>query len=58
MQLVQLIGTMTMCNYYYTPPNESMKNYAYIWCVNVYNIMLIFLFVEFYTNEYLSQKKT
>ena len=58
MQLVQLVGTMTLCNYYYTPPNESMKNYSYIWFVNIYNTLLIFLFMDFYKKAYLVQKKT
>lgn len=51
-QLTQLIGTMFLCNYYYTPPNESIKNYYVILFVNIYNSVLIMLFIDFYNKNY------
>lgn len=56
MQLLQLVGTMSLCNYYYTPPYESWKNYQVIWFVNFYNIGLIILFVDFYKKNYIAKQ--
>jgi len=58
MQLIQLASTMGLCNYYYTPPNETWKNYKVIWLVNCYNIGLIFLFLDFYKQNYIIRKKS
>ena len=57
MQLVQLVGTMLLCNYYYLPPVETYRNYMIICIVNMYNTFLIWLFVKFYVKSYLYKKK-
>lgn len=56
LQLIQLFGTMYLCNYYYTPPNESYINYAVIWVSNIYNTILILMFMDFYKNNYTIKK--
>lgn len=55
LQLIQQISTMTLCNYYYTPPNESYKNYCIIIFTNCYNTYLIYLFGKFYLKNYIKK---
>lgn len=57
LQLVQLVGTMSLSNFYYTPPNESWKNYQVIWFVNLYNIGLIALFFDFFKKNYVEKQE-
>jgi len=52
MQLMQLVGTMSLCNYYYTPPNDSWENYQVMCFINFYNIGLIVLFIDFFKRNY------
>jgi hypothetical protein len=57
LQLVQLVGSVSLVMYYYTPPVETIFNYMIILFVSGYTGILIVLFSHFYYNNYLSKCK-
>jgi hypothetical protein len=55
LQLIQLIGSMTTVIYYYFPPVETYYNYMIVIFISSYNTFLIWLFCNFYYNNYISK---
>jgi hypothetical protein len=55
LQLIQLVGSMSVVVYYYIPPVEPVFNYMIILFVSSYNTFLIGLFCNFYYNNYMTK---